>query len=88
MPIAKKNWETTLLHACGWTSCRLRMLTQKMKYDLGIRRLTSKKSDVSTNDVRENTNLNIGVIIIRCRSMSLPTSRLSFVSTHLKLPCS
>lgn len=55
----------TLLYACRGTSCCFRMLTGKLKHDLRIRRLTSKKSDVSTNDVRENTNLNIGVTIIR-----------------------
>lgn len=50
-------------------------------------RLTSKNSEVSTNDNRENTNLRIGVIIILCFLTSTGTSLWCFVSTHLKLPC-
>lgn len=38
------------------------------------RKQTSKKSDESTNDVRQQTNLKIGELIIRCLSISTGTS--------------
>lgn len=38
------------------------------------RKQTSKKSDESTNDVRQQTNLKIGELIIRCLSISTETS--------------
>lgn len=48
--------------------------------------LTSKNSAVLTNDVKEKTNLNIGVMIIRCLSKSKAACLWIFMSTRLKLP--